>query len=324
MSFWTLTPNVSQWTLIENIWKDPQPPQLLDDKPIDIAITLSEGIKLQPTQSASATEYSVFLEKQFSKYSEWRLQLPPVLIADGISFQKWIGVEARTKEGHLIGIIFSIPFDKFYAPGFQDYPLTNLGLVDYFCIHPSWRKKGLGTRILHSLFAATKLVDRKAHVFASEGGLFNLFHKVPSFVKNTYIWRERIAIGAFKKNISISKFNGQLPFKIQDSSKVFIGLGAGSADIKILSYNTNAIAHIVVKPTYERKGNKSVGEVIAWYEEEKGLCDFILDSLELFDIYLAPSNFQQMKKWNRGATYAYYPFHFNPEQFSGRQFLRLF
>jgi hypothetical protein len=149
---------------------------------------------------------------------------------------------------------------------------------------------------------------------------------VPSFVKNTYIWRERVATATFRQNIRVTKFNGQLPFKIQSTSKVFIGTCAEIADIKILSYikNETAIAHIVVKPTYERKGNKSVGEVIAWYEEEKGLCDFMLDSVGLFDIYIAPSNFEQMKKWTRGATYAYYAFHFNPGQFDGRQFMRFF
>ena len=139
----------------------------------------SSRIKLATGFPSASTEYSVFLEKYFSKSSDWILQLPPDLIENGIRLLKWVSVEARTNDGQLIGVIFSIPFDEFYAPGFQGSPLRNLGLVDYFCVHPSWRRSGVGTALLHKLFATTKLFGRKAHIFASEGSIFTLFHKIP-------------------------------------------------------------------------------------------------------------------------------------------------
>ena len=328
MSFWSLTPNVTQWTLIENIWKEPRAPYLLDEKPIQ-KLENSSRIKLATGFPSASTEYSVFLEKYFSKSSDWILQLPPDLIENGIRLLKWVSVEARTNDGQLIGVIFSIPFDEFYAPGFQGSPLRNLGLVDYFCVHPSWRRSGVGTALLHKLFATTKLFGRKAHIFASEGSIFTLFHKIPPFVKNSYIWRERLTETASLPSISISRFE-ELPYKIPDNSKIFVGTNTktvGTTDIIVLTAPiapTAPIAYVLVKPTYELKNNKPVGEVITWWENQIGLCDIMLDSLKVFDIYVAPSHFQQTKKWNKGATFAYYAFHFNPSQFDGKQFIRLF
>jgi GNAT superfamily N-acetyltransferase len=326
MSFWALTPNVTQWNLIENIWKEPRAPYLLDEKPAH-KLAIHSKYKITNCLPSASTEYSLFLKKYFSKSSEWILQLPPDLIANGIRLFKWVAVEARTNDGELIGVIFSIPFDEFYAPGFQSSPLKNLGLVDYFCVHPSWRRSGVGTGLLHKLFATTKLFGRKAHVFASEGSIFTLFHKVPPFVKNSYIWREReTASPPPPPKININKFE-KLPYKIPNNSKIFVGTNTKTAettDIIILTSPTDPTAYVLVKPTYELKNNKPVGEIITWWENHPGICDIMLDSLKIFDIYVAPSNFQHTKKWNKGATFAYYAFHFNPAQFDGKQFVRLF
>jgi GNAT superfamily N-acetyltransferase len=43
------------------------------------------------------------------------------------------------------------------------------GIVDWFCIHPLWRGKGVGSELLDALDLITYRIGRKAHVFLKEG-----------------------------------------------------------------------------------------------------------------------------------------------------------
>jgi GNAT superfamily N-acetyltransferase len=43
------------------------------------------------------------------------------------------------------------------------------GIVDWFCVHPLWRGKGVATNILETLDFITYKVGRKAHIFLKEG-----------------------------------------------------------------------------------------------------------------------------------------------------------
>ena len=46
---------------------------------------------------------------------------------------------------------------------------TEWGLVDWFCVHPLWRSKGLGSKLLKALDTITYNIGRKAHIFLKEG-----------------------------------------------------------------------------------------------------------------------------------------------------------
>jgi hypothetical protein len=43
------------------------------------------------------------------------------------------------------------------------------GLVDWFCVHPLWREKGIASKLLETLDYITYNIGRKAHVFLKEG-----------------------------------------------------------------------------------------------------------------------------------------------------------
>jgi len=43
------------------------------------------------------------------------------------------------------------------------------GIVDWYCIHPLWRGKGVGSELLEALDFITYRIGRKAHVFLKEG-----------------------------------------------------------------------------------------------------------------------------------------------------------
>jgi len=49
------------------------------------------------------------------------------------------------------------------------------GLVDWFCVHPLWREKGVGSEMLEALDLITFRIGRKAHIFLKEGYPLPLF-----------------------------------------------------------------------------------------------------------------------------------------------------
>ena len=55
------------------------------------------------------------------------------------------------------------------------------GIVDWYCVHPLWRSKGLGSALLETLDLVTYKIGRKAHVFLKEGIPLSLPH-VPIYM----------------------------------------------------------------------------------------------------------------------------------------------
>lgn len=58
------------------------------------------------------------------------------------------------------------------------YPSSpfEMGIVDWFCVHPLWRSKGLGSALLETLDLITYRIGRKAHIFLKEGAPLPLPH----------------------------------------------------------------------------------------------------------------------------------------------------
>jgi GNAT superfamily N-acetyltransferase len=54
------------------------------------------------------------------------------------------------------------------------------GIVDWYCVHPLWRNKGIGSALLETLDFITYQIGRKAHIFLKEGIPLPLPH-VPIF-----------------------------------------------------------------------------------------------------------------------------------------------
>ena len=69
------------------------------------------------------------------------------------------------------------------------------GLVDWFCVHPLWREKGVGSEMLEALDLVTFRMGRKAHLFLKEG--FPLTETIP--VYTTYLYCRRAGSPSVKK-----------------------------------------------------------------------------------------------------------------------------
>jgi GNAT superfamily N-acetyltransferase len=93
-----------------------------------------------------------------------------------------IWIVAKDSAGTIRGCVSSFrcvaPYPNAISGCGKMYPW---GIVDWFCVHPLWRSKGLGSALLETLDLVTYRLGRNAHVFIKEG-LPLPFPHVPIYV----------------------------------------------------------------------------------------------------------------------------------------------
>lgn len=97
-----------------------------------------------------------------------------------------IWVIVKDYGGTIRGCIASIPCPSPYPAVSQEE--SQWGQVDWYCVHPLWRSKGLGSLLLETLDYATYVAGRRAHVFLKEGIPLPLPH-VPVYSTRLYCRR---------------------------------------------------------------------------------------------------------------------------------------
>jgi GNAT superfamily N-acetyltransferase len=81
-----------------------------------------------------------------------------------------IWIVAKDAKGTIRGCVSSFlikaPYPSSLTGCGKPYPW---GIVDWYCVHPLWRSKGIGSALLETLDLITYKIGRKAHVFLKEG-----------------------------------------------------------------------------------------------------------------------------------------------------------
>jgi GNAT superfamily N-acetyltransferase len=96
-----------------------------------------------------------------------------------------IWIIAKDRGGTIRGCVSSFRVKDPYPNSLAGCGVMNpWGIVDWFCVHPLWRSKGVGTSLLEALDIITYKIGRKAHVFLKEGLPLPLPH-LPVYV--TYL-----------------------------------------------------------------------------------------------------------------------------------------
>lgn len=355
--FWKTVPRVSWWDTVRTAWSGPKPPQILDTKENPQWPT-PPNFLLEEVNIGRVDLYNKFLLDYYNESSsKIQLDLPTRVISAGLVNDYWIGVEAYNKEGQLIGIVFSLPFANFFAPppplmsligdaDVRSHPnqFSGFALVDYFCVRPDWRSRGVGSALLQGLFFLTSRVGRKAHIFASEGN--SLFSKIPPFIRGgKYYWRLTDPSKSF-----FPLTVGTVPTQevINDISKRnWVGITEANT-LKMYSIQSgNTVLNLMIKPTYEiidasaracpvletlqaeplcsSVRDKPVLEVVGWSiigsksPPTDVFYEAALDSISSESVAIfVPNSFPRTtsKPWIRGASFAWYAFHFHPGQFN--------
>ena len=178
------------------------------------------------------------------------------------------------------------------------------GLVDFFCVATSERKKGVGSRLLTALFYETSKMGRLVHLFQKEGyPLVGL----PHLWTSTYCWRsvEHLA------NRRVHKVDsGHLPISSPCWNTTF-----SVKHTDIYECDGTIVGITDTFHTSVPSGN-AIGEV-AWISGKRSVIalETIIDACK-YDVVLMDSAIAHSEwKWKTDARFTYYIFNAQPMRF---------
>ena len=138
MSFWS-TSSCQTWLGLVSSWITSHPPQLLESPPLH-PIHPIRGCTFGKATEADLQQLPAFWEQWFSTTSRCSIPLSAIK-----SRPHWDIVVAR-RGNEVIGTlvrrwIVGLHIKEAYMP--------KAGVIDFFCVHPAWRKKGIGRSLLY-------------------------------------------------------------------------------------------------------------------------------------------------------------------------------
>lgn len=316
--FWADAPACGWATYLwRTVAGHPTPPALLP-----VAATLNPAadpihptLRLEKAAPAQAEEYSQFLEDNF--YSAGpvplKMRVPKALIEDRLRSGGWIGAEARTRSGRLVGCVFS------KGAGFLDRYET--GIVDYLCVIPSQRKTGVADALLRALYhyCMNALTQRAVQFFKHEGA----FKPLPPISHDLYYGRP-VLRGLNSYRVEHGELRRELWNELlQKKPAEDIALMNYRNEPTELHYAFYGTVYVVYKPTYEFADGEETGRcmLVDWWSldthipmselEESVL--IIVDSLPYNYVYAA-STFPSVngRVWRVEGTIGVYAFHLDP------------
>lgn len=149
----------------------------------DLALSNLPGPELSASDKPSACMISVAsledtagIAKLLNKYFEHansraKTQVTAVWIRSTFLDNHAIWIVAKDPMGTIRGCISSFHCERPYPNSFDTGcgKMPPWGIVDWYCVEPLWRGKGVGTELLDTLDFITYRVGRKAHLFLKEG-----------------------------------------------------------------------------------------------------------------------------------------------------------
>ena len=241
-------------------------------------------------------EVSLLLKIHYQTYPGSRVSLTTEQLQSFLK-EGWIGILI-----HGTGVVFSRPLGTL---GFVDKVIReDAGLVDFFCVATSERKKGVGSRLLTALFYETSKVGRLVHLFQKEGyPLVGL----PHLWTSTYCWRsvEHVVSRRVHKVDS-----GHLPLSSPCWNTTF---NVKHTDI----YECDG-TYVGITDTFHTSvpGGDPIGEV-AWISGKRSAAalETIIDACK-YDVVLMDSAIPHAEdQWKKDARFTYYIFNAQPMRF---------
>ena len=142
MSFWKSNPMVPSWTAQISSWWSSYPPRLLETRDIRLP---TRGEAYLATQE-DLHQLPEFWARWFSTPS-CRCLVPLKHIQNMVKAGRWEILVVRNR-GEIIGTLVHKFIKGLHVKG-AFWPMA--GMIDYFAIHPAWRKKGVGRCLLSTL-----------------------------------------------------------------------------------------------------------------------------------------------------------------------------
>ena len=153
-------------------------------------------------------------------------------------------------------------------------------VVDCFCIHPQWRKKGVGDYLLTELHIYSNKHNKPHCVFLKEGQRLSILHS--PFYTGVYAYRELTTYieSPYIHPISIVTAYRLLNLHMEFNPQLFIIRNSLQTNQywKLYKKGVHSIM-MCVQDTYQRVGKKKIGWITAWIESPLIVDDFREDAI---------------------------------------------
>jgi GNAT superfamily N-acetyltransferase len=327
MSFWKESPGPhwSDWISSALSCSGVALAQPIRRFPLALAPPSDVSISYSLAESENAAAIAKFLSEQFQITAKSVCCLPVERLARGI-LSDWIAVIARDK-ANIVGTIISRPlgsvlFQSIVEKEPKQSKFSSADYIDFFCVHPDYRKSGIGSELLKNINFYASERGRPIHFFQKE--LTPLF-ALPPLWFGTYIFREAIQSGA--GNSRIQHFSNPKKLRIKNEFQIAFASQRPSQDSRYYINDAgNFKIHLAITNTYHMYQNSWLGEVLFYSLEEaddniepKNIAAAIEEIIENsgYRYILMDESIPHLKQfnWIRDASYYVYAYNINPRHF---------
>ena len=150
-SFWTNNQCVPSWSdTLSQIWSG-SPPRLLEPFPAKRSVRMPQGCQIRLAVVEDSGAIAEFWGRYFSISRSCRCAVSKEIILKSIVVARWQIIIAVSGD-QIVGSVV-----RRYLKGLHVYEArwASAGAIDFFCVHPSWRGRGVGRSLLDTLHNLT-------------------------------------------------------------------------------------------------------------------------------------------------------------------------
>ena len=149
MSFWKSNPFVPSWTsFLGQAWSS-NPPKLLETLDIRRQVSVLRGSILRAAVAGDFPAIVEFWGRYFSVQKSCRCVLPLAHLQNMVLKGLWeVLVVVREGTYEILGTIVRRRLRGLHI---REAKWAEAGVIDYYCVHPAWRKRGIGKALLDAI-----------------------------------------------------------------------------------------------------------------------------------------------------------------------------
>jgi len=155
MSFWTNNPCVPTWTEFFQSYLYSRPAKLIDPRPAAKVIPpfpRYSGLSLRRATPEDIQQLPTLWGRWYSTSKSARCVVPLAHIQKCAAAGKWDILVCVKDDGEVIGSLARRWIEGLHM---REVRWPKAGVIDYFCIHPAYRNKGIGRSLLSLLHNTT-------------------------------------------------------------------------------------------------------------------------------------------------------------------------
>lgn len=162
---------VTGWNHLQAWWRDDPVTFATELEKPSLQLLNSTDCRIKVATYELAGQIAKLLNEWFEpRHSRAKMTMTPEWVRRSYLEQHAIWIVACDRGGTVRGCIGSFFVRPPYPNSLAGCGLQRAwGVMDFYCVHPLWRSKGIGSALLEMIDYITYSIGRKAHVFLKEG-----------------------------------------------------------------------------------------------------------------------------------------------------------